>query len=126
MSNLNILFVCCVVNFCCLVAVFAMLLLSKPKHTSALPTNQPVLNSLVNNRSMFYDTINYVIRPYLSVKEVYSYLNIPIYRKGPFYVYINAGGSIDKNGNIIGGITSQYVMDDSLYILTPLKPTLYE
>jgi hypothetical protein len=65
-----------------------------------------------DGRSYFYDTVNFVYRPYQSVAEVLAYLNLPKYRFGSFPIYINATGTLNGDGTFTGGSVEAYIFKD--------------
>src|ERR1700743_1759151 len=54
-------------------------------------------------RSLYYDPVNFVWRPYQNVNEVWSYLNLSKYRVGNFVVIIDSGGTLQSNGTYTNG-----------------------
>jgi hypothetical protein len=63
-------------------------------------------------RSMFYDTVNFIYRPYQSTSEVFSYLNLSKYRSGNVSVFINIGGTLNGDGTFTGGVVDEYWFKD--------------
>jgi hypothetical protein len=63
-------------------------------------------------RSQFDDRVNFRMRDYQSVNEVYSYLNLPQYRSGHFPIFIHNGGILSV-GIWIGGTTQVWWFKDS-------------
>ena len=59
-------------------------------------------------RSYYYDAVNFVLRPYISVLEVTAYLDLPKYRTGQFPIIINSGGTLNPNGTITGGTITEW------------------
>lgn len=66
----------------------------------------------VDSRSMFYDASNFVYRPYQSVAEVKSYLNLSKYRVGNFIIVVDSGGALQSNGTYIGGVNNFWMFKD--------------
>jgi|GEM_PF-3390215 len=63
-------------------------------------------------RSMFYDAVNFVMRPYQSTTEVKTYLNIAKYRAGNFIIIIDSGGVLNPNGTYTGGANQLWMFRD--------------
>lgn len=53
-------------------------------------------------RSMFWDAINFVARPYRDTAEVRTYLNLAKYRTGNFLIIVDSGGTLLPNGTYTG------------------------
>ena len=73
--------------------------------TKGTASNKPYAPSQgvpTDSRSYFYDSINFVWRPYVSTTEVKSYLNLSKYRVGQFDIIVNTGGTL-SSGVITGG-----------------------
>lgn len=64
-------------------------------------------------RSMYYDALNFVYRPYQSVVEVKTYLNLPKYRYGNFIIVVDSGGILQPNGVYVGGHNTFWMFKDS-------------
>jgi hypothetical protein len=73
--------------------------------TKGTASNKPYAPSQgvpTDSRTYFYDSINFVWRPYLNTTEVKSYLNLSKYRVGQFDIVVNTGGTLNS-GVITGG-----------------------
>ena len=73
--------------------------------TKGTASNKPYAPSQgvpTDSRTYFYDSINFLWRPYATTSEVKSYLNLPKYRVGQFDVVVNTGGTL-SSGVITGG-----------------------
>ena len=73
--------------------------------TKGTASNKPYAPSQAvptDSRTYFYDSINFVWRPYLNTAEVKSYLNLSKYRVGQFDIVVNTGGTLNS-GVITGG-----------------------
>src|ERR1700722_303829 len=57
-------------------------------------------------RSMFYDPVNFLYRPYQNTSEVNTYLNLAKYKVGNFIIVIDSGGTLQSNGTYIGGVNT--------------------
>lgn len=66
----------------------------------------------VDSRSMFYDATNFVYRPYQSVAEVKSYLNLSKYRVGGFLIIVDSGGVLQPGGFFTGGVNNFWIFKD--------------
>lgn len=64
-------------------------------------------------RSMYYDALNFVYRPYQSVVEVKTYLNLAKYRYGNFIIVVDSGGILQPNGVYVGGHNTFWMFKDS-------------
>lgn len=63
-------------------------------------------------RSYFFDTVNFVYRPYQDTAEVLAYLTLAKYRAGNFYLFINDGGTLNPDGTFTGGTISTWTFQD--------------
>lgn len=77
-------------------------------------TNKPIglTNKPVDARTYYYDTNNFVYRPYISQAEVLAYL-IGQQRVGQFSIILNSGGTV-LNGVITGGINGEWWFKDGI------------
>jgi len=64
-------------------------------------------------RSMFYDQTNFIYRPYQSIVEVKTYLNLAKYRTGNFLIVVDSGGLLQPNGVYVGGHNNFWMFKDS-------------
>jgi hypothetical protein len=72
----------------------------------------PAQATPVDSRSMFYDATNFVYRPYQSVSEVRSYLNLSKYRVGGFLIIVDSGGILQPGGFFTGGVNNYFIFKD--------------
>lgn len=76
-------------------------------------------------RSQFYDATNFRYRPYQSVNEVYSYLNLATYRTGNFIIVIDSGGTLQFNGTFLNGHNTFWQFRDSTGNSNLVKMSLF-
>lgn len=66
-------------------------------------------------RSYFYDSVNFLYRPFISVAEALAYLDTPTKRTGHFPVIVNTGGTVNgATGVLTGGTNAEYVFKDGV------------
>lgn len=79
------------------------------KYTISNKPYGPAQGVPTDARSMFYDTVKFVFRPYMSTTEVINYLNLAKYREGRFPILINSGGIRNSTTGILtGGVNTEY------------------
>jgi hypothetical protein len=66
-----------------------------------------------DSRSLFFDEVNLIWRPYVSSAEVLAYLNTPEKRFGNFPIIINTGGTL-SGGIITGGTNAEWWFKDGV------------
>lgn len=65
-------------------------------------------------RSFFYDSANFVMRPYKDTIEVLTYLNIAKWRGGNYLIYVHSGGVLNANGTFTGGTVAAWWFKDGV------------
>jgi len=101
--------------------------------TKGTASNKPYAPSQAvptDSRTYFYDSINFVWRPYVSTSEVKSYLNLSKYRIGQFDIVVNTGGTL-ASGVITGGTNALWYFkngtaDSNLVLKSAIADTTNE
>lgn len=65
-----------------------------------------------DSRSMYFDGVNFLWRPYQNVTEVKTYLNLSKYRAGNFIIVVDSGGILNSNGTYTGGVNTFWEFKD--------------
>jgi hypothetical protein len=74
-------------------------------------------------RSMYYDPSNFVYRPYQTVAEANTYLNLTKWRQGYFTLYMNLTGTLNGDGTFTGGTITEYWYKDGTADANLIKKT---
>ena len=76
----------------------------------------PSQNIPTDSRSMLFDGVNFLWRPYQSPTEVLTYLSnaTPKYRGGNFIIIVDSGGTLNSNGTYTGGTNTFWMFRDGL------------
>ena len=111
----------------CLASIAASAQVYNP--TTGTVSNKPYApsqNIPTDSRSMFFDGVNFLWRPYQSPTEVLTYLSnaTPKYRGGNFIIIVDSGGTLNSNGTYTGGVNTFYMFKDGLADINLVKLNL--
>lgn len=68
----------------------------------------------IDARSTYYDEVNILRRPFISIAEVLSEFDTPFKRDGNFTILVNSTGTLQPDGSILGGSVKKYWWRDNL------------
>src|ERR1700748_3776142 len=76
-------------------------------------------------RTMFYDSVLRLYRPFQSVNEVYSYLPNATNRFGNAIIVVDSGGTLQGNGTFLNGHNMFYMWADTTSNAGLIKLSLF-